>query len=99
MWAASQIDGPIAILAPAVDGAPAAFAPGYHLNVDPTLFSPELEAYRVFPAEPAQVFAGDAPAYQTVFLRFADEAEARVCLPLFWRGDRAADEPPAEVEE
>lgn len=69
-WNPSLIDGPIAI-----DG-----VDGYHLNVAPECYTDDLAAFAVTPANPQRVFAGAA----TVFLRFADEAEARAALPGFW---------------
>lgn len=76
MWNPSQIDGPFAI--PATfdeDGTPLTYRPGYHLNIDPALMGEELEPYQVPPPKPrtpSRVFAGQ----ETIFLHFADEAEA-----------------------
>lgn len=69
MWNPSLIDGPVT-----VDG-----VAGYHLNVAPEI-STGLDAWRVYPTTPQQVFAGA----ETVFLKFADEAEARNALPGYW---------------
>lgn len=68
-WNASLIDGPIP-----VDG-----VAGYHLNVAPEVGA-GLEAYQTFPRNPRRVFAGA----DTVFLRFADEAEAHAALGAYW---------------
>lgn len=69
MWNPSLIDGPVTI-----DG-----DPGYHLNIAPEIAA-GLDAWRVYPTTPQQVFAGA----ETVFLRFADEAEARSVLGGYW---------------
>lgn len=69
IWNLSLIDGPIII----------PDATGYHLNVAPEITG-GLDAWRVYPATPQQVFAGA----ETVFLRFADEGEARAALPDYW---------------
>jgi hypothetical protein len=70
MWNSSLLDGPITI-----DG-----APGYHLNVAPDIVGQELDAFRVFPDSPERQFAGA----DTVFLAFADEAQAREHLAVWW---------------
>lgn len=70
MWNASLIDGPIAI-----DG-----VDGYHLNVAPECYSDALAPFVVTPENPQRVFSGA----DTVFLRFADEAEARAILAGWW---------------
>jgi len=70
MWNPSLLDGPVTI-----DG-----APGYHLNVAPQVFTDALSAFRVFPNSPERQFAGA----ETVFLAFADEAQARDHLPAYW---------------
>lgn len=69
MWNPSLIDGPVYV----------PDATGYHLNVAPEIAT-GLDAWRVYPTTPQQVFAGA----ETVFLRFADEAEARNALPGYW---------------
>lgn len=69
MWNSSVIDGPVQI-----DG-----VAGFHLNVAPEV-AEGLEAYEAFPRNPRRVFAGA----ETVFLRFADEAEARAALAAYW---------------
>lgn len=69
-WNQALIDGPISI--EGVDG--------YHLNVAPEVYSEDLAAFVMTPANPRRVFAGA----ETVFLRFADEAEARAALPGYW---------------
>lgn len=88
MWNASLIDGPVQI---AIFGPPYAneegsnlrdvvgYVDGYHLNVPPEVGA-GLEAYQTFPRNPRRVFAGA----ETVFLRFADEAEARAALGAYW---------------
>ncbi|VVP01411.1 hypothetical protein PS862_02867 [Pseudomonas fluorescens] len=48
---------------------PPTYQSGWHVNM--TELVPELEQYRVFPAQPYRVYAGA----ETVFLRFADEGE------------------------
>jgi len=53
---------------------------GYHLNVAPEIMTPELEPYRVNPADPAREIAGG----ETAFLRFKDEAEAKSVLAGYW---------------
>lgn len=68
-WNLSLIDGPVYV--PDVTG--------YHLNVAPEVAA-GLDAWRVYPTSPQRVFAGA----ETVFLRFADEAEARDALPGYW---------------
>ena len=74
-WNPSQIDGPI----PNDNGE-------YQLNIDPMLMCEELEPYRVPPPKPetpSRVWAGQ----ETVFLRFASEAEARgSVLGNHWAG-------------
>jgi hypothetical protein len=83
MWNPSLIDGPIIVLilgaADAATGERQVLGqePGYHLNIDPALMAPDLAPFRVTPEQPARVWAGDEPEFQTVFLRFATEAEAR----------------------
>jgi hypothetical protein len=64
-------------------------APGYRLNITPALMAPALDAFRVTPAAPMRTWAGDEPPWeQTVFLLFADEAEARTsALGAFWIGE------------
>lgn len=64
----------------------AGFEPGYRLNVPPELMTDELSAWRVTPAKPLRVFAGDDPAnpIATAFLLFPHEDEARSALPE-WR--------------
>ncbi len=96
MWHASIIDGPVPI---AIYGEPATddeghtcrpitgYVDGYHLNVAPEVYTPELEPYRTTPRQPRRVFAGA----ETVFLRFNDEAEARSLLGVYWV--EAADAP------
>jgi hypothetical protein len=69
MWNPSLIDGPVRV--PGVTG--------YHLNVAPEIAA-GLNAWRVEPTSPQQVFAGA----ETAFLRFADEAEARSALGSYW---------------
>jgi hypothetical protein len=69
-WNLSLIDGPIPIFD----------VTGYHLNIAPQVYTAELEQYAVTPTVPRRVFAGA----ETVFLRFADEAEARSVLGAYW---------------
>jgi len=70
MWNASLIDGPIPI-----EG-----VEGYHLNIAPEIFTEAMASYRVEPANPRRIFAGG----ETVFLRFADEAEAQGVLSEYF---------------
>lgn len=91
-WA-GQIDGPVPS---PIYGAPdeaglrpfLGFEAGYRVNITPQLLAacPELEPYRVAPESPQRIWAGDeAPWPQTVFLLFADEAEARAsALGEYW---------------
>ena len=69
MWNPSLIDGPIPI-----NG-----VTGYHLNVAPEIAA-GLDTWRIEPTSPERVFAGA----ETVFLKFADEAEARSMLADYW---------------
>ena len=48
---------------------PPTYIEGWHVNMTELL--PDLAQYQVFPEEPLRVYAG----IDTVFLRFADEAE------------------------
>lgn len=68
-WNPSLIDGPVHV----------PDATGYHLNIAPEIVA-GLDAWRVYPISPKRVFAGA----ETVFLRFADETEARSALPDYW---------------
>lgn len=89
MFNASLIDGPVPIAIygdPITDDEGHTYRPvtgyvdGYHINVAPEVYTPELEPYRTAPRNPRRVFAGA----ETVFLRFADEAEARAVLGDYW---------------
>ena len=51
---------------------------GWHANVPARDMTPALEAYRVTPAHPRNVYAGDIEG--TAFLRFDDEAEGVAAL-------------------
>ena len=89
MWNQSLIDGPVPIaifgdeitddegntLRP-IEG----YVEGYHLNVSPSVYTDALEPYRATPRNPRRVFAGA----ETIYLRFADEAEARAMLGAYW---------------
>lgn len=80
-----DLDGPITVPAARdAEGNPTSWRPEYHLNAPRNLFEarPELAAYEVSPAEPCRIYACDLPA--TVFLRFADEAQARSVLGDCW---------------
>jgi hypothetical protein len=70
MWNLSLIDGPVHV--------PDVF--GYHLNIAPSVYTDALEPYVMTPSLPRRVFAGA----ETVFLKFADEAEARSVLGAYW---------------
>ena len=88
-WNSALIDGPVPI---AIHGEPitddeghiyrpvVGYEPGYHVNVAPEVYTPALEPYRTAPRNPRRVFAGA----ETVFLRFAGEAEARANLGQHW---------------
>jgi hypothetical protein len=85
----SLIDGPVLIAIygdPITDDEGNTYRPvtgyvdGYHVNVAPEVYTPALEPYRTAPRNPRRVFAGA----ETVFLRFADEAEAQALLPTYW---------------
>jgi hypothetical protein len=88
-WNTSLIDGPIPI---AIYGDPitddegntyrliTGHIDGYHVNVAPQVYTAELAPYVVTPTLPRRVFAGA----ETVFLKFADEAEARSALGAYW---------------
>lgn len=86
MWNTSVIDGPIPVpTALDGDGSPTAFDPRYHLNLAASVFTEAWAPYRIEPASPARVWAGDdAPYLETVFLRFADEAAARAVMGDWW---------------
>jgi hypothetical protein len=56
------------------------YEPGYHVNVAPSVYTAEMEPYVVTPSLPRRVFAGA----ETMFLRFADEAEAKALLGAYW---------------
>jgi hypothetical protein len=84
-WNASLLDGPVPIPIygePDQDGARpvTGYEPGYHLNVAPQVYTSDLKPYVVTPTLPRRVFAGA----ETMFLRFADEAEARAMLGAYW---------------
>jgi len=68
-WNPSLIDGPVHVLD----------VTGYHLNVAPEIAA-GLDAWRIEPTSHERVFAGA----ETVFLKFADEAEARSALGGYW---------------
>jgi hypothetical protein len=88
-WNASLLDGPVPI---AIYGEPVTndegltYRPvighidGYHVNIAPQVYTAEMEPYLMTPTVPRRVFAGA----ETVFLRFADEAEARSVLGAYW---------------
>ncbi len=88
-WNSALIDGPvpIAIYGDTItDDEGNTYRPvtgyvdGYHVNIAHQVFTPELEPYAMTPSLPRRVFAGA----ETVFLRFADEAEARAVLAEYW---------------
>jgi hypothetical protein len=56
------------------------YVDGYHVNIALSVYTDALAAYVVTPTLPRRVFAGA----ETVFLRFADEAEARAMLGAYW---------------
>lgn len=89
MWNQSLLDGPVPI---AIYGDPITddeghthrpvigYVDGYHLNVSPSVYTEVLEPYRTTPRNPRRAFAGA----ETVFLVFANEAEARLMLADYW---------------
>jgi hypothetical protein len=84
-WNAALIDGPVPIpilSEPDAEGMQTllGYEPGYHLNVAPQVYTAELALYVVTPTLPRRVFAGA----ETVFLKFADETEARSVLGAYW---------------
>jgi hypothetical protein len=88
-WNASLIDGPVPIAIygdPITEDAGHTYRPvigyvsGYHVNVAPEVYTDALAPYRTTPRQPRRVFAGA----ETVFLKFADEAEARNMLGAYW---------------
>jgi hypothetical protein len=97
MWNLSVIDGPVpayeflgmspestdedgvTIPSQPMFGAP---LPAYNLNIAAQIYTSELEPYRIEPALPKRVFAG--ASQDTVFLTFADEAEAIAALGAYW---------------
>ena len=77
---------------PADPEAPSVLLPGWHVNITSDFLAvhPDLEAYQVAPAPLLRVWAGDdhhAPV-ETIPLRFADEAAARLAAPVLF-GDPA----------
>jgi hypothetical protein len=56
--------------------------PAYNLNIAAQIYTDALEPYRIQPAVPKRVFAGAIE--DTVFLTFADEAEAIEALGDYW---------------
>jgi len=56
------------------------YVEGYHLNVSPSVYTDALAPYLMTPTQPRRVFAGA----ETVFLKFADEEEARSMLADYW---------------
>jgi len=88
-WDSSVIDGPVTIYTYGPEETNAegltfrpvtGTIPGYHLNVAPQVFTDVLTPLRVFPNSPERQFAGA----DTVFLAFADEAQAREHLAVWW---------------
>jgi hypothetical protein len=66
----SLIDAPI----------PVSGVEGYHVNIAPSVYTDDLAPYLMTPTQPRRVFAGAA----TIFLKFADEEEARAMLADYW---------------
>jgi hypothetical protein len=89
MFNPSLIDGPVPI---AIYGDPITddegnthspvigYVDGYHLNIAPQVYTDDLAPYLMTPTQPRRVFAGA----ETVFLKFADEEEARAMLGAYW---------------
>jgi hypothetical protein len=87
VWNKSLLDGPIpafTFLGLDEEGQPmfGAQLPAYNLNIAAQIYTSDLEPYRIEPALPKRVFAG--AAQDTVFLTFADEAEAIAALGAYW---------------
>lgn len=84
-WAKDTCDGPITtyqFLGLDEEGAPM-FGdplPAYNLNIAPHLMTEALEPFVIEPSVPKRVFSGA----ETVFLTFADEAEAIEALGDYW---------------
>ena len=96
-WDRNIISGPIearAFLGLDEDGQPqfGDLLPVYNLNMVARAYREEWAAYRIFPTQPKDTFAGDDPAAMTltVCLQFADEAEAQSVLGEFWVEDALA---------
>jgi len=89
MWNQSLLDGPVPI---AIFGDEitddegnthrpvTGYVEGYHLNIAPQVYTDDLAPYVMTPTQPRRVFAGA----ETVFLKFADEAEAIEVLSAYW---------------
>lgn len=83
------VDGPIPAPIfgePDEDGFPTIIGeePGYRLNLLSELMKSEFEPYRTYPGTPLRIWAGDEPEYQTIFLLFEDEEEAKEVLSEYW---------------
>ena len=96
MWNPAYLDGPVTIYTYGPEETNAegltfrpvpGTIPGYHLNVAPDIVGQEIDAFRVFPDSPERQFAGA----DTVFLAFADEAQAREHLAVWWIETQEAD--------
>jgi hypothetical protein len=89
MFNASLLDGPVPI---AIYGDPITddegntyrpiegYVPGYHVNIAPSVYTDAMQPYVMTPSLPQRVFAGAG----TIFLKFADEAEAIEVLSAYW---------------
>jgi hypothetical protein len=96
MFNASLIDGPVPI---AIYGDPitdaegnthrpvTGYVEGYHLNISPSVYTDDLAPYLMTPTQPRRVFAGA----ETIFLKFADEEEARSMLADYWTEPQQAN--------
>jgi hypothetical protein len=79
-WNASLIDGPITI-----DAYDQEQVGGYHLNCHPIVNRQTdtgglLDAFVIMPLNPRRIWLGA----ETMFLKFADEAEAKLHLSDYW---------------
>lgn len=89
MWNSSLIDGPIPVPLYGPEQVQehgttirpiTGYREGYHLNVAPQVMTQALQLFAITPKTPDRAFAGA----ETVFLRFASEAEAKTYLPDYW---------------
>ncbi len=84
-WNPSLTDGPITVYTygePDEDGVRpvTGTVSGYHINVASHLVVGDVAAYSLIPENPARIFAGGS----TGWLRFPDEATAKLLLADYW---------------